>query len=197
VATIENVTTDSVRPMRADARRNREKVLAAAREAFAEYGQELPMDEIARRAGVGVGTVYRHFPSKEALLDGLIVDHFGVIMETAEEGLASDDAWGAFQKAIWIGAERQAEDISLCEALFQRKAMAESNEVLQLRERLEGATEELVRRAQEAGKMRKDFDVVDLPLFFASMTGAIQMSRNYPDADWRRQLQRMIDGLAA
>jgi AcrR family transcriptional regulator len=183
--------------MRADARRNRERVLAAAREAFAEYGQDLPMDEIARRAGVGVGTVYRHFPSKEALLDGLIVDHFGIIMETAEEGLQGDDPWGSFQKAIWVGAERQGEDISLCEALFQRKAMSESNEVRELRERLEGATEELVRRSQAAGKLRKDFDIVDLPLFFAAMTGAIQMSRNYPQADWRRHLQRMIDGLAA
>jgi AcrR family transcriptional regulator len=183
--------------MRADARRNRERVLAAAREAFAEHGADLPVEEIARRAGVGVGTVYRHFPSKDALLDGLILDQFGAILAAAEEGLEKDDPWEAFNELIWFGAERQAADISLCDALFARKAVTQSPEVADLRVRLEGATEELVRRSQASGQMREDFEVVDLPLFFASMTGAIRSAHDNPGADWRRHLGFVLDGLKA
>src|SRR5688572_8998212 len=78
---------------RADARRNRERVLRAARECFARAGLDAQMDDIARCAGVGVGTVYRHFPTKEALAAALAADHFQLLVERAREALGQDDAW--------------------------------------------------------------------------------------------------------
>src|ERR1700756_2007672 len=83
------------RPLRADAARNRERVLAAAREAFAEYGRDAQMEDVARRAGVGVGTVYRHFATKEALVDALLETRFRQAMERAREALALEDPWEA------------------------------------------------------------------------------------------------------
>jgi AcrR family transcriptional regulator len=86
------------RPLRADARRNREKVLAAARAEFSEHGRDAQMDEVARRAGVGVGTVYRHFPTKEALIEALMVDSFQMIAAEARAALEIEDPWEAFSK---------------------------------------------------------------------------------------------------
>src|SRR5919202_3018532 len=93
------------RPLRADARRNRERVIAAARAVFAEQGREAQVDDVARRAEVGVGTVYRHFPTKEALLEALAVDAFERICVIARENLASvADPWEAFTQTLWQGA---------------------------------------------------------------------------------------------
>ncbi len=90
-------------PLRADARRNREKVLAAARAVFSEHGRDAQMDDVARRAGVGVGTVYRHFPTKEALIEALMVAAFETIAEAAEAALEIEDPWEAFTIAAVDG----------------------------------------------------------------------------------------------
>ena len=83
------------RPLRADARRNRERVIAAARAVFAEHGRDAQMDDVARRAGVGVGTVYRHFPTKEALLVALALDAFERVVAEARRALENPDPWEA------------------------------------------------------------------------------------------------------
>src|SRR5687767_3365574 len=93
------------KPLRADARRNREKVMAAARGAFAEHGSEAQMDEIARRAEVGVGTVYRHFPTKEALCGALIEDTFARLADEARAALDEADAWAALTGLLWAAGE--------------------------------------------------------------------------------------------
>jgi AcrR family transcriptional regulator len=190
-------TADLTKPLRADARRNRERVVTAAREAFAEHGVDLPMEELARRAGVGVGTVYRHFPSKEALLDALLVDHFAAIAANAQAALDRDDAWDAFCECIRFGADRQAIDSSFCDAMFARKAVSTNDAVLQVREDLESATHALIRRAQDAGDMRGDFGPDDLPMFFASLSGAVRSAHDHPELDWHRQLEFLLDGLRA
>src|SRR5256886_17069951 len=87
-----SIETLAARPMRADARRNYEKVLAAAREAFAEGGESTALEEIARRAGVGIGTLYRHFPNRQALLEALYVDEVEEVCRSATE-LESADPW--------------------------------------------------------------------------------------------------------
>jgi AcrR family transcriptional regulator len=194
---MDSQTINEGRPMRADARRNRERVLTAAREAFAEHGGELSMEELARRAEVGVGTLYRHFPSKGALLDALIVDNFGPLAEAAEAARDRDDPWQAFNELIWMGAEMQVRDIGACEAMMARKAQTQSDAVASVRARLEGAMAELIARSQAAGDMRPDFTPSDLPLFFASLTGALRTAHDHPDVDWRRHLQFQLDGLRA
>src|SRR3954453_18750875 len=98
------------RPLRADARRNRERVLAAARAVFAEHGREAQMDDVARSAGVGVGTVYRHFPTKEALVQALALDLFEGLVRGAREALTLEDPWEAFTHALWTGGNLLASD---------------------------------------------------------------------------------------
>src|SRR4051794_27205946 len=99
------------RPLRADARRNRERVLTAAREVFAEHGPEAQMDDVARRAEVGVGTVYRHFPTKEALIDALVAEAFERLLVVAKEQAQRENGgWDALETTLWAGAEILAGD---------------------------------------------------------------------------------------
>src|SRR3954465_2303509 len=100
------------RPLRADARRNRERVITAAGAVFAEHGRDAQMDDVAKRAGVGVGTVYRHFPTKEALIEALAMDRFERILAAGREALLNPDAWAAFSGALWAGAALTASDRS-------------------------------------------------------------------------------------
>src|SRR5436190_23045316 len=110
----------AARPLRADARRNRERVLTAAREVFAEQGRDAQMDDVARRAMVGVGTVYRHFPTKEALLEALAVDAFERIVVVAREILETiADPWEALTRTLWAGAEILAADRALADAMAE------------------------------------------------------------------------------
>ena len=114
------------RPLRADARRNREKVLVAARAVFSEHGRDAQMDDVARRASVGVGTVYRHFPTKEALIEALMVDSFQAIAAHAEAALEMDDPWEAFESVLWTGAEIMAADRALSEVFASIPGAMES-----------------------------------------------------------------------
>src|SRR4051794_33959684 len=93
------------RPQRADARRNRERILEAARGECAKHGANVQMDDIARGAGVGVGTVYRHFPTKETLIDALVAEKYRVAVENAEAALEIDDPWEAFATLLRRNAE--------------------------------------------------------------------------------------------
>src|ERR671910_2175082 len=109
----------AAKPLRADARRNRERILKAARAVFGDHGIDAQIDDVAKRAKVGVGTVYRHFPTKEALLDALVRERFEEIAGYAREALERDDAWDGFCELIWRAAERNAADLAFCEAVMQ------------------------------------------------------------------------------
>jgi AcrR family transcriptional regulator len=168
--------------------------MEAARVAFAESGSDLPMEEIARRAGVGIGTVYRHFPNKEALLDALLVDQVADHMERTREALAKDDAWEAFRDLVRGGAAMQAEDQAYCDVVMDLKAQARSAKAVALLAELQGEVSKLLDRAKSEGAMREDFTAQDLPLLFASIAGAIRSS----DGDvWKRHVEFALDGLRA
>src|SRR5215471_9219938 len=98
----------AVRQLRADARRNRERILEAAKEVFGEQGADAQMDDVARRAGVGVGTVYRHFPNKDVLMGELVTQKFTGFAEAAREALQEEDAWQAFSDLLYATAEHMA-----------------------------------------------------------------------------------------
>jgi AcrR family transcriptional regulator len=166
-----------------------------ARSAFAECGCELPMEELARRAGVGIGTVYRHFPNKEALLDALLADQMVTLVERTRAALARDDAWEAFRDLVRGGAELQAQDTAFCDIVMSRKETTDSEAVAVLRAELDAGMGELIGRAQGSGSMRPDFTVADVPVLFASIGGAIRNSTD--DAGWRRQVEFTLDGLRA
>jgi AcrR family transcriptional regulator len=188
-------TGTSQRPLRADARRNRERVIEAARAAFAEGGADLPMEEIARRAGVGIGTVYRHFPNKEALLDALLLDQVSLHLEQTERALARDDAWEAFRDLVREGAARTAADLAYCDTVMARKHESRSEAVRTVMDQVTAEMSKLLERAKAEGMMRDDFTTDDVPVLFASIAGAIRSS-NAPDA-WRRQVEFALDGLRA
>jgi AcrR family transcriptional regulator len=146
------------RPKRADARRNYEKVLTAAREAFAEGGESTALEEIARRAGVGIGTLYRHFPNRQALLEALYVGEVEEMCRSAAEQLDDSDPWealnGWFERFIaYIGTKR-ALAAELQNYLDQDAPLFQT-----CRTSLFEAGEPLLTRAQEAGIVRKDVSI--------------------------------------
>jgi AcrR family transcriptional regulator len=180
----------SERPLRADARRNRERILKAARRVFAERGLHSQIDDVAKRAKVGVGTVYRHFPTKEALLDALVRERFEEIAGYAREALERDDAWEGFCELIWRSAERNADDLGFCEVVASTDVSAIVAEVGLL-----DSTNELIARAKRQGRMRADASEQDVPMM---MCGASSVMRLAPAPDaWRRYLTLMLDGLRA
>jgi AcrR family transcriptional regulator len=182
------------RPLRADARRNREAVLKAAKSVLARYGPDAQMDDIARRAKVGVGTVYRHFPTKEALIQALMIERFEQITTFVEGGLDDPDPWNGFVDSLWRGAELAAGDRAIS-ALFGDR-IAALTEVQASTTRLIRAASELIRRAQQAGAMRPDVTVEDVPVFMCGVMQAMHQLDRDPEA-WRRHLQLVIDGLRA
>jgi AcrR family transcriptional regulator len=149
------------RPKRADARRNYEKVLAAAREAFAEGGESTALEEIARRAGVGIGTLYRHFPNRQALLEALYLEEVEEVCRSAAEQLDGADPWealnGWFERFIGYLATKQALAAELLNYLDRDAQLFRSCRVA-----LFEAGEPLLRRAQEDGVVRPDVEIADV-----------------------------------
>jgi AcrR family transcriptional regulator len=180
------------RVLRADARRNRERILAAAREAFAEHGAEAQIDEVARRAGVGVGTVYRHFPTKEELLGELVAERFRAFAAAAREALDGDgDAWEAFAGVLRRNAEMVARDVGVQHALARSPEAWAAAEPERRALRAVGA--ELVERAHAAGVLRPDFTVDDLPMLMCGLSSTMSID----SYDWRRHLEILLAGLRA
>src|SRR4051794_27321942 len=156
MAAIETSTETLVsRPKRADARRNYDKVLAAAREAFAEGGESTALEEIARRAGVGIGTLYRNFPNRQALLETLYLAEVEDVCRLAPDRRGSADPWAAltrgFDRFIGYIAPRQAPAAELTTYLDRDAELFNSS-----RAALWAAGERLLTRAEEAGVVRPD-----------------------------------------
>jgi AcrR family transcriptional regulator len=183
--------------MRADARRNRDAIVAAAYGLFAEKGTEAQMDEIARRAGVGVGTLYRHFPAKEDLLDAVIARRFERLASRAAEAVrqaAQGEAWEAFKGYIEWAAEMQAGDRALSEA------MATHSERMHAAAVGSGLVEELVlllEHAKRAGALRKDLVVEDIPAMVCSIGAVAGAAIQKPDWRWDRVIAIWLDGVRA
>jgi AcrR family transcriptional regulator len=148
------------RPQRADARRNYEKILAAAREAFAEGGESTALEEIARRAGVGIGTLYRHFPTRQALVEAVYLEEVGEVCRSAAE-LDGGDPWEALNR--WF--ERFIPYIATKQALaheLQNYLDPDSPIFRDCRAQLFAAGEPLLERAQAAGVVRPDVNIAQV-----------------------------------
>jgi len=189
-------TKQAERPtLRADARRNREAILEAARQGFAEHGFECQMEDIATGAHVGVGTVYRHFPNKEALLDALVADRFETMAARTAEALEREDPWEAFCDLMRWSAKLQADDRGLSEVLGSRPRVGEAAAA---KSGLIDLSDKLMKKAQRAGEMRKDLMVEDIPTMIcglSAVTGAADGSM--PAMNWERFLEVMLDGMRA
>ncbi len=188
------VAATDERPLRADARRNREKVLAAARAVFSENGREAQMDDVAKRAGVGVGTVYRHFPTKEALIEALMVDSFQAIAAQAEAALEIEDPWEALTSVLWRGAEIMAGDRALSEVFASIPGAME--QAMPTVEGLQESMGRIMARAQAAGVLREDVVLDDIPMLMCGIGSATKKEHRCA-GPWRRHLMIVLDGLRA
>jgi len=188
------MTDVAEKPLRADARRNREKVLAAARAVFAEQGVDAQMDDVARRADVGVGTVYRHFPTKDALLQALADELFATLAAHARTMLELDDPWEAFLQTMWFSGEKTAGDRAFSEILAASRNMPPIE--CPGKQDLIVSVHELMRRSIAAGRMRPDVVIDDIPLLMCGIGSASGMPHPSPEA-WRRHLRIVLDGMRA
>ncbi|TSD93631.1 helix-turn-helix transcriptional regulator [Skermania sp. ID1734] len=176
----------SDRPLRADARRNRDRILAAAREAFAESGFAVPLDDIAARAGVGPGTVYRHFPDKSALFGAVVTARVSDLVSEARHRASDDEPGAAFFGFLTRVAQEAAAKRDLPDAIAVPGP---------LREALHEAMSVLLHRAQECSAVRGDITTDDLIALLKSLVTAVADSPSPGRAD--RILAVVVDGLRA
>ncbi len=180
------------RVLRADARRNRVAVIAAAKKLFADQGLDAQMPDVARVAKVGVGTVYRHFPTKEDLIAALAAERFERLAEKAREGLEAEDAWEGLCDFIRFAAQIQADDRGLCEVMGSRPDVMNASA---LAVGLDELCEKLVKRAQRSGKLRKDLEWEDIPMIACGLGRITPAEMGPATGRWPRLVEIIIDGL--
>jgi AcrR family transcriptional regulator len=178
---------------RSDALRNRAKLVAAARELFAESGVDVSVEEITQHAGVGMGTLYRHFPTKDELIDAVLEDAFDEIIRFAREAADNADAWagltGFFERLLQLHAQnRGVKDVVALRGHGSHRAEA-------MRARLRPLLAQIVERAHEQGTLRSDFTSDDLPLIFWTANRVIELTQDVAASYWRRYLALLLDGL--
>jgi AcrR family transcriptional regulator len=187
VMTQSQVAEQAARPLRADARRNREAILAAADELFRADGTAFQMDQVAHRAGLGVGTVYRHFPTKDALFVELVVHRLDVMLGEAESAMGECDPAVAIRQFIRSVATFMGSDAGLRAAIG---ATADPASCAAYREDLWDRKVALVTRAQEAGAIRPELTVTDLDALMCGLGAAIDSG-----GDPERMAAVMLDGM--
>jgi AcrR family transcriptional regulator len=181
--------------LRRDAELNRQRILAAARDVFRDRGFEGTLDDVAHHAGLGVGTVYRRFPSKEHLVEAIFAERLDEIGELAEEALAEPDAWKGLVQFVMKTAELQTADRGLREVLLSTSFGHEK--VAEARERIIPACTRIVERAQETGQLRADIRFTDLPVIHVMIGSVADYAQNVDPELWRRYVVLLMDGLRA
>ena len=180
-------------PRRKDAERNRRRLLVAAREVFRDRGVAATLNDVAHHAGLGVGTVYRHFANKEELIDALFDDMVTTVDGYVQEAAAEPDAWLGLTRALQQVCEVQAFDRGLREVMLGTGRGPERQR--QMRDRVAPTVDAVVARAQEQGTLRADVVPADFPIL-QLMVGAVTDHIGQPGL-WRRYLAIVIDGLRA
>lgn len=181
------------RPLRKDAERNRLRILDAAGELFAQRGLSVTLDDIARHAGVGVGTVYRRFADKELLIDALFEQRIESMCAIAAAALEQDDPWDGVVYFFEHGSELQARDRGLKELLTC--SAHGGGCVAEARDRLRVMVREVFDRAKAAGVVRADAAPFDAPLIQFMVGAVMDRSRDVEPELWRRYLHIVLDGL--
>jgi AcrR family transcriptional regulator len=179
------------RRLRADAARNRAAIVAVAREVFAEQGLEAPLEAIAARAGVGIATLYRRFPTREKLVAAALVGKITEYAEAAEQALTVADPWAGFAGFVQRICELQAADRGLSDLLSM--TLSADEQVERLRRTANDRVVTLIDRAKAAGGLREDFVGEDLVLLLIATAAVMYVTRaDAPDA-WRRFVALALD----
>jgi AcrR family transcriptional regulator len=183
------------RPLRADAARNRDKLLAAAVQVFGERGLDAPLEEIARRARVSIGTLYNHFPTREAFFDAILPERLSALDRIAALALEDPDPWNGFAGFLEGLFALQSEDHGLNDALALRHPV--SPVVSEACHRGFQHAARIIERAKDSGQLRADFDPQDLATVIWAMSQVIRESMEVAPQTWRRCLSFFLDGLRA
>jgi AcrR family transcriptional regulator len=182
--------------LRSDAARNRAALVAAARDVFGERGLDAPLDEIARRAGVGNATLYRRFPTRQELVDAVFTGRMAEYAQAVDAALDNPDPWAGFRSYVMHILRLQADNRGLADLLVTSSADPAS-EMERLRGHAYAGAVELISRAQSAGSLRPDFVSQDLVLLLMANAGLVRrMAAAAPDA-WERVAVFILDGLHA
>jgi AcrR family transcriptional regulator len=186
---------DGVRPLRVDAARNRDAILDAARAAFAELGADVPLEEIARRAGVGIATLYRRFPTRHDLVAAAFEPKMRAYVQATEVAAAELDPWTAFSGYVRSVCAMQAADAGFADVLsltFPASAVVDR----QLRDATAGVAD-VVERAKAAGQLRPDFAMEDLVLVLMANAGVVNVTKRHAPAAWERLVTYLLDAFRA
>ncbi|WP_194909408.1 TetR/AcrR family transcriptional regulator [Catenulispora rubra] len=188
------------RPLRRDAERNRQLILDTAKTVFAHRGLDASLDEVAHEAGLGVGTVYRRFPNRDALIDALFADMLTSIERIVAESMALPRAWDGLVHFMTAMLESQGRDKALRDLMLSRQKYLEQCEVDKeevVRETVEPALYEMIDRAQIEGDLRPDVVATDVGVLLISAVGVVDFTAPADPEVWRRHLAVMLDGLRA
>ena len=182
----------AARPLRKDAARNRALLVDAAREVFAERGLEASLDDVAHRAGLGVGTAYRHFANKYELAAAIFAEAVDRVIELAEHAAESPDAWTGIVTFLEGTAEMQTADRGLREVLM---GVHDPEKMEQIHDRLSPAMHRMVERGKQAGQVRPDVEVTDLGIVVLMLCTVADVTGDAAPDLWRRYLPMLLDGL--
>lgn len=181
------------RPLRRDAERNRQRILAGAAEVFTEQGLDASLDEVARAAGVGIGTVYRRFPDKESLIRALFRDRVGALVTVAEEACAAPDPWQGLASFLEFTGGALAGDLGLRELMMF--GTYDRDQVCYVRDQMRPVITKLVERAQASGDLRADFRATDVKMIGFMLASIAEYAASAAPGVWRRYLVMLLDGL--
>jgi len=181
--------------LRRDAQRNRDRIVASARALFAHDGVEASVEEITRHAGVGMGTLYRHFSTKEDLVDAVLEDAFAELIDAAEHAVAEEDAWAGFKLFLEQAVALHAANRGLKDVVATREHGRKRARVM--RARMRPLLRRLIERAQAQGTLRPDVTPEDVPLLFWTSGRVIEATAAVAPEYWRRHLGLLLDGLRA
>jgi AcrR family transcriptional regulator len=181
------------RRLRRDAERNRQRILAAAAEVFTERGLDATLDEVARAAGVGIGTVYRRFPDKESLVSELFRDRVDALVTVAEEACAARDPWQGLVTYLEFVAGALSGDLGLRQLMMF--ATYDRDQVCYARDRMRPVITRLIERAQASGDLRRDFQATDVKMIAFMLASIAEYAASVTPEVWRRYLAILIDGL--
>jgi AcrR family transcriptional regulator len=180
--------------LRADAERNRLRIIGSAQAAFAESGLDAPFDRIARDAGVGIATLYRRFPHRDDLIEACMEQRMDQYLVAVDDALARPDPWDGFCHFVVRACELQANDRGVNELLT--RSFPGARHLEGRRRQTVARLDELIRRAQAAGRLRPDFVHEDVPLLLMANAGVVRaLGDTAPDA-WRRFVALMLDAFA-
>jgi AcrR family transcriptional regulator len=182
------------RRLRADAARNRAAIVAVAQDVFAEHGLEAPLEAIAARAGVGIATLYRRFPTREKLVAAALVDKVAEYTEAARQAVAAPDPWDGFAGFVERICELQAGDRGLSDLLSM--TLSADEQVEQLRRTANELLITAIDRAKAAGTLREDFVAEDLVLLLIATAAVMHVTRADAPEAWRRFVALALDAFA-